>query len=247
MTTTPRNLVKAAFGAALGIATGWLVVESNPNVLPHHPNVLDLVAGIVGAGAGLPYLLSAALSLWRHPDDSIRGSLKNVADSVRETIVVRDVGLSLRDVGVHIWVIRRRLWPPWRSTRRLARSAWSYRVPNPAHDVFRQHWRTGRAPKTIGKAWETEKFCPIDMVPEILGAWRGLTEESTIRRLRLSSDFSAIWVFPTQSPKGRLNGFIGVNVEAERLSGHTLLEAANAEQVIHDAAALAGRFISPDE
>jgi hypothetical protein len=248
MIRTLRAALKGIFGIALGCASAYLVDGGNPSILPHHRNVLALVAALIGLGAAVPYILSAGSDFWLRANERLRGSLQNVTDTVRETLIFRSDGLfTLKDVGVHIWVIRRRSWPPWRfEAKRLARSTWSSRSPNPHHDRFQQDWRTGKAPKIVGQVWTAENLRYVDMVKEYLKGWRGVTEKQTIERLKESSDFSAIWVSPTQSPGGMINGFIGVNVEAERLDGHQLLEQVDAGEVIHDASALAGRFISPD-
>jgi hypothetical protein len=218
----------------------------------HHKSQMAVAAVVLAVGTALPAIGRVIYSYWRRIERGQVAAAQFYAQRLWENLVMSDVGLGLRDVGVHIFVRNRRLWPYWRFTYvRMARMAVTTRDPAVGHSVWPEHWRTGRAPGLVGLAATMPGHDVLDvdlMDAAYVGVtperWNGWFRERDPRALGVPFEqarnprrwFSTMWATPMRSRDGRLAGVLTVNIEREIPTGHQFMIAANASELMRTAA-----------
>lgn len=250
--------VKAAvtiiYGSVVAAVGAVVALAGAPDFSSERTSARVAAGIVIALGMGLPYLAAAIEQLWRRREERAQPLLQNLAERLRETIA-SVTKLERNDVGVHVYVVRRRRWPPWRFEMvRVARSAWYERSPDPIHAAFRQNWRTRLAPGVTGRAWQEGALEKENLAtPEIQNAsedqWNAWLHDddrrarrTTFERFRRHNNFSTVWAHPTNTEHG-INGMITVNVELEVADGHQRLLDADTSAMLHAEARQAGLAI----
>ena len=252
-----RLLAMVAACVAFGVATATLAVLGAWSALDEEPAVGVPLGAVVALGVGGPPLVRAFSSRARLAALAVQELLRWHADSIRERIVLADVGLGLRDVGVHVFVKRRRTVVPWRHEYvRYARSAFTNRSPEPQHAMWPEDWWTGKADGLVGIAAHRNASLRVDLLDadhvnvakETWDRWYHERDERSLgvhweRGAKARDWFSALWAEPVPSPEGAVIGVITLNVEREVSDGHARLQRAGADIVLREVARAAGYAI----
>jgi hypothetical protein len=239
---------------AFGAASACLAVFGASSVIGDRPVVGGLLGAVVAIGLTAPPLVRRFADHARRRAISAQELLRWHADMVREEIVSSGVGLSLRDVGVHVFVKTRRNWPLWRyEYLRFARSAWSPRSPEPRHAVWSENWRTGMADGLVGLSAQHRTRLQVDLMDSehqvatetIWDEWYASRDARSLGVRYTSSGsikewFSTMWAEPIPSPSGQVLGVITINVEREIPDGFSRLTAAGASRIVQASARSAG-------
>jgi hypothetical protein len=236
------------------LASACLAVFGASSVLGKRPVAASFLGSIVTLGLAAPPIARRFADRARLRALSAQELLRWHADSIREQIVSAEVGLTLRDVGVHVFVKTRRNWPPWRHEYlRIARSAWSSRSPEPRHAVWPEHWRTGMADGLVGFAAHERARLQVDLMDvehqraseAVWNEWYvsrdarslGVPYESSAN---IRKWFSVMWAEPIPAARGDVLGVITLNVEREVPDGSDRLRAAQSAEIMRVAARSAG-------
>jgi len=244
-----RTLRTAGFVGAVvcfAVASATLAVLGAGSAVDERPGVGAALGAVVALGLAAPPLTRRFVANARSAAMSSQEMLRWHADFIREQIVDAGAGLSPKDLGVHIFLRRRRPLVPWRNEFvRFARSAVTSRAPEPSHAAWRENWWTGVADGLIGISAERRARLQVDLMDaehvsatkEEWDEWYTARDERSLgvpweRGAKGRKWFSTVWAEPVPSSDGRVLGVISLNVEREVADGYERLVRANTPEIL---------------
>lgn len=231
-----------------GTAAAVLAVFGAQGTLHGHVWWSFSLGAIVALGMSGPGISTMVRERSRVETLEIQQTLQYFAAAIREDVIEAGVGLTLRDVGVHVYITRRRRWLFWRREHvRYARSSTASRSPNPKHSRYTEAVRRAPAPGLPGIAARQYGHYQVDLMDEqhleaTEPVWNDWFQNDDPRGLGSSWDdsadarkhFSAIWAEPIPAAGGATVGTVTINVEREVGNGHDLLIKAGAGGIMRE-------------